>query len=177
MFRTIVSAANEPSPRVRRASALALFASATLAALTSVGLPAVALAIEPPQGQSKPAEPTTDAIRGEGEAERKLVTDLDDAIDAHADHLDPARVDRDLAAAFARYGLDLDVVEPKAAAARLAGKPSTPEIAAAIDDWCRLRRRTLEVPTWRKLLAVARAVDPDPWRNALRDQIVRSGEN
>ncbi len=154
--------------------ALALFACATLTALTYVALPAAALAIKPPQGQSKPAETPKDAARCDDEAERKLLTDLNEAIDAHADHLDVARVDRELTAAFTRFGLDLDVVDPNAVAARLAGKPSTPEIAAAIDDWCRLRRRSLEVATWRKLQAVARAVDPDPWRNALRDQAERT---
>ncbi len=174
MFHSFVSAPNEPRPHVSRTPALALLAGATLAAVTTFGLPAAALAIEPPQAQSKRAEPTKDAVPGDGEAERKLLTDLNEAIDAQADHLDPSRVDRDLAAAFTRFGLDLDVVYPKAAVARLAGKPSTPEIAAAIDDWCRLRRRSLKVPTWRKLQAVARAVDPDPWRNTLRDQAERA---
>ena len=85
-----------------------------------------------------PAPPTA-------RAERKLLADLETAIAARADHLDYSRVDRELAAAFRSYGLDLDVVDPKTAGARLAGKPETPEIAAAIDEWCRVRRTRLKV--------------------------------
>ncbi len=174
MFHFILSGTNDPRPCVRRASAHSLFASATMAALSYFGLPNPAVAIESPQGQSKPADPTKDAVRRDAEAQRKLLTDLNEAFDAQADHLDSARVDRDLSAAFARFGLDLDVVDPKAAALRLAGKPLTPEIAAAIDEWSRLRRKVLKVSTWRELQAVARAVDPEPWRNTLRDQAERA---
>ena len=39
--------------------------------------------------------------------------------------------------------------------------------------WCRLRREMLKSPNWRPLAELARAVDPDPWRNALRDQYDR----
>ena len=56
---------------------------------------------------------------------------------------------------------------------RLAGHPETPEIAAIISEWCRDRKTRLFLPTWRRLDLVARAVDPDPWRNAVRDQFDR----
>jgi tetratricopeptide (TPR) repeat protein len=106
-------------------------------------------------------------------ADRNLMDDLERALFAHADHADYQRLDRELAAAFRGYGRDLDSLDPGAAGACLAGRPSTPEIAAAIDEWCRVRRTRLEVDTWRHLADVARAADPDPWRNARRDQFGR----
>ena len=74
----------------------------------------------------------------------------------HADHYDHSRLDRELAAAFRTFGLDLDVADPKAAGGRLAGRTATPEIAAAIDEWCRVRRTRLKRTNWRRLAEVAR---------------------
>jgi tetratricopeptide (TPR) repeat protein len=136
---------------------------------------AAATAFQAAPSQSKP--PTTEAEKGTGDrdpkADRKLLADFDTAIDAYADHADYARFDRELAAAFRGCGLDLDVVDPKTAGAQLAGRTSTPEIAAAIDEWCRIRRTRLKVPTWKRLTEVARAADLDPWRNAVLDQYDR----
>ncbi len=106
----------------------------------------------------------------DGEAERKLLGNLATAFGAYADHYDSARLDRELAAAFRSYGLDLDVVDRKTAAARLAGHPETPEIAAAIDMWSRRRRKALKGSSWRRLADVACAADGDPWRNSVREQ-------
>ncbi len=106
----------------------------------------------------------------DGKAERKLLAELL-ALDASmANHSDSSRLDRELAAAFRSYGLDLDVVDPETAGTRLAGHPESPEIAAMIDVWTRFRHKELKIASWRRLVDVARAADPDPWRNALRDQ-------
>ena len=92
--------------------------------------------------QNKPQTPADPRV---GEAERKLLAGLEAAIAAHADHLDFSRLDRELADAFRADGLDLDKVDPKTAGARLAGHPETPGIAAAIDEWCRVRRTRLKL--------------------------------
>ena len=49
-------------------------------------------------------------------------------------------------------------------------------LAAALDDWARLRRATANADKdgrtqedWKHLVAAARATDPDPWRNRLRE--------
>jgi tetratricopeptide (TPR) repeat protein len=108
--------------------------------------------------------------RRDGGAERKLLAELERIRNVLPDHLDPQRFDHEMAAAFRGYGLDLELADPKEAGSRLAGRPSTPAIVAAIDDWCRARRVALVVPTWRRLGEVVRAADADPWRNSLRDQ-------
>src|SRR5581483_1585979 len=42
-------------------------------------------------------------------------------------------------------------------------------VAAALDDWALERRRLRRPPAeWQRLVAVTRALDQDPWRDALR---------
>jgi Flp pilus assembly protein TadD len=53
------------------------------------------------------------------------------------------------------------------------------EVAAALDDWAWERRRLQRpAPQWRRLVALARAVDRDTWRDALRalDYLQIAGE-
>ena len=132
--------------------------------------PAAAFGAHPPQTQAKPTEPQKNASRPDGEADGKRWAISESAMATHADHYDHSRLDRELAAAFRTFGLDLDVADPKAAGSRLAGRQCTPEIAAAIDEWCRVRRKRLKVTTWRRLAEVARAADPDPGETPPRDQ-------
>ena len=80
----------------------------------------------------------------DGEAERTLLADLAAARDVYADHGDPAQFARDLAAAFRRYGLDLDKVDPQVVHTRLGNRASTAEIASEIDHWSFIRRMRLE---------------------------------
>jgi serine/threonine-protein kinase len=107
-----------------------------------------------------------DAEAKRGAAVRMLVATLEDiraSLDAVDDH---RRVDAEFAAAFRRFGLDVDRAEPKRAGAELASSGAATEIATAIDVWATIRWE-LE-GSWRRLLEVARATDSDPWRGALR---------
>jgi tetratricopeptide (TPR) repeat protein len=114
-----------------------------------------------------------EADRPDGNDERKLLAELERVQRAATEDLNPERFDRDMGAAFLAYGLDLNRIETKVAAAKLAGCRSTAEVVAAIDDWCSVRRRELGAQSWRQLADLARAADADPWRNALRDQFDR----
>ncbi len=152
-----------------------------LAAITVITLATVCCRVRPIAARAAGLEqqtatqnkPQTSADRSGGAAERKLLSGLEAAIANHADHLDFSRLDRELADAFRGYALDLDKVDAKTAGARLAGHPETPGFAAAIDEWARVRRTRLKLDSWRRLVAVARAADPDLWRNKLRDQFDR----
>jgi tetratricopeptide (TPR) repeat protein len=110
----------------------------------------------------------------DGHAEQELIEDLAGANESYANHFDAARFDGDLTAAFRRYGLDVDQVDPELAGKRFSRRASTSEIASGIDHWCWVRRTRLNDLDWRRLAEVARAADPDIWRNALRDQFDRS---
>jgi tetratricopeptide (TPR) repeat protein len=84
--------------------------------------------------------------------------------------VDADRGNRLFADAFREYGLDADALPPAEAAGRLPGGAVRVEVVAALDDWARVRRQLLETgnPSWRHLLAIARAADPDPWRDRVR---------
>jgi tetratricopeptide (TPR) repeat protein len=65
----------------------------------------------------------------------------------------------------------VDGAEPQAAAARIAARPESVRLAlvAALDHWTAVRKgRKAGGEAWPRLVAVARAADPDPDRGALR---------
>ncbi len=153
-------------------------ASWILGVTMTTGNPCVGLAAgvpdEPPGRKASTLQSPNDVSGLDGDAELKLMADLAAAFDAYADHFDPGELDRELAAAFRRYRLDLDRVDPKIAGEQLGRRASTRALASELDRWCHIRRTRLHDSSWRRLTDVARAADPDPWRNALRDQYDRA---
>ncbi|MFO0957973.1 MAG: serine/threonine-protein kinase [Isosphaeraceae bacterium] len=106
------------------------------------------------------------------EAERNLMSRLESIRDARSEHMNPRRTDLEYAAAFAEAGLDLDATDPRTAARWIAGHPEPAELTAFLDDWGFVRilaRRPLEES--RRIFDAARAADPDPNRDALRDRL------
>src|SRR5262249_13764353 len=92
-------------------------------------------------------------------------------LESHRDeHTDREGAQAAYAEAFAWYGLEPDRLDPGGAAEPLRSRPINVLLAAALDDWAYVRR-LLGLPGWRWLLAVARAADPDPWRDRLRDAL------
>jgi serine/threonine protein kinase/Flp pilus assembly protein TadD len=71
-------------------------------------------------------------------------------------------------AAFGWYGLDVERLEPHEVAERLHSRPIRPQLVAALDNWARVKKG-LGMKGWKRLVAVSRAADPDPWRGLLRD--------
>jgi serine/threonine-protein kinase len=109
-------------------------------------------------------------------ADRNLLAELDAARGRskkprHGRQVD-AEVDAEFAAAFRRAGLDLDTTDPAAAGHWLAARSEPVELISYLDSWAneRLRAGRPEAD-WRRLVAAARAADPDPWRDALRARI------
>ena len=87
--------------------------------------------------------------------------------------LDMTRGNAEFTAAFHEVGLDVDALPPAEVGARIAARPDAAEVAAALDEWTHMRRsldRADEAGA-RRLVAVAKVADPDPWRNRLRDAI------
>jgi tetratricopeptide (TPR) repeat protein len=85
-------------------------------------------------------------------------------------HFDTEAVDAAYAAAFAGYGLDVDGLDPQAAAEQVRARPIHRQLVAALDDWAAIgKARKRE--GWRQRLAASRAADPDRWRNRLRDAL------
>jgi serine/threonine-protein kinase len=82
------------------------------------------------------------------------------------------QAEADYAEAFRKYGLDLPALDPVTAAERIAASHIREPLLAALDDWAMLKWKT--DPAGRDhLLAIARRVDADAWRNLLRDRAVQ----
>jgi tetratricopeptide (TPR) repeat protein len=76
--------------------------------------------------------------------------------------------DADYTAAFREYGLDTDALDTPVAAEQIRGRPIHQQLVAALEFWAATRKH-LKRDGWKQRLAVARAADPDPLRNRLRD--------
>lgn len=105
--------------------------------------------------------------------DRRMVQKL---VEIHADialDLNYVRADREYAAAFRDYGIDVDRLLPTDAGARIAEAPIATEMVDALDQWAFVRRlaNPRDDSKARRLAAVARAADPDPWRCRLRDAL------
>jgi serine/threonine-protein kinase len=147
--------------------------------------------------QGKWTEAELAVQRGEGLLEREGNAEFPERFRALRKHLDmvarvveirspqglPEATDYDLAIkdrkygeAFRDYGIDVSALEPEEAAERLRATPIAAVLAATLDDWAVTSRRRWGVgdSRWKRLLAVARATDPDPWRNRFRDGLERS---
>jgi probable HAF family extracellular repeat protein len=87
------------------------------------------------------------------------------------DHFDIGLADRLYGEAFRDYGIDVDTLSPDAVASKMPSGPVREELSAALDDWMRIRRgmHRKDDSDWKRLLAVARAADSDPWRNRVRE--------
>ena len=106
------------------------------------------------------------------ERDAKLVRDVVDIRSAEADDPGGSASDAAYAAAFHAAGLDIDALGPDAAALKVKSRPSAVALAltAAVDDWAVHRRlaRPQDIEGWQRLVAMARAVDPDKTRGRLR---------
>ncbi len=110
----------------------------------------------------------------EAERDRKLLGELEAIRGNRIEYLDPKQSDREYAAAFRSFGIDLDRLDPEEAGKQIARRSAPVELASYVDDWAMQRlnaRDKKEEASWRRLLAAARAADPDPWRVALREQM------
>ena len=105
---------------------------------------------------------------------------LDALAEIRSGHLGvkPGVTDMAYAEAFRRAGIDLDILTPAEAAARLRARPAAVvlQVLPYLDSWS-LARRNDEQPAerWRRPLAVARAADSDAYRNRLRALVETPG--
>jgi tetratricopeptide (TPR) repeat protein len=90
---------------------------------------------------------------------------------------DEAKMASAYAKALRAQGLDWEALSPRQAAERIKGSSIREELVAALDHWAIVDRATgrHSGTAWKKLLATARAADPDVWRNRLRDALERGG--
>jgi eukaryotic-like serine/threonine-protein kinase len=93
---------------------------------------------------------------------------------ATEDDPDRSLTDTAYANAFREAEIDALAMPPTEFGARVAALPATVAVtmSAALDDWARVRRdKRHDRPGALRLSQAARAADPDPWRNRLRDAL------
>jgi eukaryotic-like serine/threonine-protein kinase len=102
-----------------------------------------------------------------------LLRALVDIRSAEADDPYGSASDSAYTRAFRDAGLDLDALGPESAAAKIRARPPgvAMALAAALDDWANQRRkaRPKDSEGWHRLIAAARAADPDKIRDQLRE--------
>ena len=88
--------------------------------------------------------------------------------------------DRGTTRAFREYGIDIDALDRDEAARRIRAKNIRYELAVFLDSWSHVRRRLAQQGSkqigknWKELLEVARAADPDPWRDRFRTAVLNN---
>jgi tetratricopeptide (TPR) repeat protein len=83
--------------------------------------------------------------------------------------------DRGYASAFRDHGMDVENPGRRQAVALIGARAIRVELATALDGWAQTRRCLPDKggPSWRDLLVLAREVDPDLGRRALRDAVLQ----
>ena len=117
-------------------------------------------------------EQQVQAVVVAAEGDRRLLDRLVDIRSAKSDDPDGSVSDAAYAAAFREAGFDADVLGAEAAAGKIQARPAAVILAvsAALDDWASQRRRARagDKDAWMRLVATARAADPDPRRDQFR---------
>jgi len=117
-----------------------------------------------------------DAVHRASEADRdrKFLERLEIVRKRNPSDYNPGKIDSDYATAFRDFGIDPDRLDPKEAGRLLRERTRPLEITLLLDDWALTRRSARgekDKGSWRRLIATARAADPDPWREKLRKLI------
>jgi serine/threonine-protein kinase len=111
---------------------------------------------------------------GAAQRDRTLLDRVIDIRSAEADDPDGSVTDHDYADAFREAGIDFAGLTPAEAGARIRARPPSValELAAALDEWARVRLgRRADAAGSAGLREAARAADPHPWRNELRSAL------
>jgi tetratricopeptide (TPR) repeat protein len=93
----------------------------------------------------------------------------------HHELFNRGALDAEYDRAFRDADLDLAELAPPDAAARIRASAIRLQLVRALDIWSGMRReaQTKGPPHWKALLELARAADPDDWRDRLRDALAQ----
>ncbi len=90
---------------------------------------------------------------------------------------DLVQEDSGYARAFQEYGIDIDALDCDTAARLIRSRAIRYELTVFLDSWSGVRRHmgNRNGKDWKELLEIARAADPDPWRDRVRKAILGDG--
>jgi tetratricopeptide (TPR) repeat protein/serine/threonine protein kinase len=92
--------------------------------------------------------------------------------------LDYVGANREYAQAFGDYGVDIDDLAVEQSIDRLKARPALAiPLAAALDGWATAQANVFnrDATRWKRLVAVARGIDPEPVRDLLRAALLKPG--
>jgi tetratricopeptide (TPR) repeat protein len=128
-----------------------------------------------PSGLRRRLRRLSESTKAEARQARADAGLLEDLATARVNRMfDWANSSEEYRSAFERRHLHVDVDDPASSIAALSGRPTriAAQIASYLDDWwASLRSSEGAADCALRLAAVARALDADPWRNALRDAL------
>ncbi|MEX2168570.1 MAG: tetratricopeptide repeat protein, partial [Pirellulales bacterium] len=85
-----------------------------------------------------------------------------------------AKADQEYAAALRQVGIDVDALPLKETVDRITARRSiAAALLPALDDWVAARSVGNDETATRRLIDVLHAADPDPWRQRMRDALIR----
>jgi serine/threonine-protein kinase len=126
-----------------------------------------------PDGSPDLREQVAQALADAGLAKRLYAARQRAFVPVGEEQLDYSGAEKEYAAAFQLFGLGHEGEAPDVVAARVRAAVLRAELVAALDDWASL---TEQGPRRAWLLAVARAADPNPQRDRLRQpELWRNG--
>jgi tetratricopeptide (TPR) repeat protein len=102
---------------------------------------------------------------------------LDRAVIVEGKTFDFAQAEREYPLAFAAAGLAVEPGRENDLAGRISVSPIREQLLASLDDWAWVAERGKHAKLAQRLLAVARLVDPDSWRDQIRDPATRKNKD
>jgi serine/threonine-protein kinase len=107
------------------------------------------------------------------ENDHELIDTLVEIRSSSEDDPDWSRTDERYATAFRKAEIDIASLTSQEAASRIKTRPASVALAigSALDDWAKARDKRKDRQGALQLAQAARAADPDPWRNRLRDTL------
>src|SRR5262249_33726002 len=87
----------------------------------------------------------------------------------------PAAADKTYTQLFREFGIDVERSDAAEAGRQLGQRVVRVQLALALDGWARVHmgQPQQDSARWKRLLAMARAADPDEWRGRVRDALER----
>jgi eukaryotic-like serine/threonine-protein kinase len=104
-------------------------------------------------------------------ADRQILDRLSESHVAFGEHYDRTRQDTLFTRAFREYGIDIKALDPAEAGRRIASRAIAHQLVAWIDEWIYNQRDMGDQPGVSRLMRVAAAADPDPWRANARSAL------
>lgn len=177
-LRQLVARASQLQGQARATRTARTWAEALVVSRQAVDIAGGAEVAEELRQQAQELHSDMTAEAREVERDEQMLATLEDIrirrAEVRHEGFDFASVLPGYAAAFRNYGLNIDTLKPEVTGAAIRQRAIRTTLVTALDEWAWGEQQVKPTsPVWQRLAAVARAADPDPWRNPLRDALLQ----